>query len=253
MSEATAGAAALDDAALLAPRSDIAQLSSEFREQGRVVVRDLFVPAFADALHRTLSGWTRWSLVTRAGGQHRRFDAAAFDQLPPEGRQALDALVFAEARGGFQYLYERQPLYDPDQVEDDHGAADPVLARMRGLLRQGPLIALARQITGLPHIAHGDGQLTRYRRGHFLTLHDDAAEGKHRLAAYVLGMTRDWNADAGGQLQFLAADGRVEHSLVPAFNTLALFRVPQPHLVTAVAPFVEHARLSVTGWLRGPG
>ncbi len=253
MSGPAAIALPADDAALLAPRDDVGQLAATFAAEGRVVVHDLLVPAFADALHRALLDWTRWSLVTRADGQHRRFDALAVEQLPAEGRQALEALVFAEARTGFQYLYERQPLYDPDDASGDETAAVPALVRLRGLLHGGPFIELMRVIAGTAAIDFGDGQLTRYRRGHFLTMHDDAAEGRHRRAAYVLGMTPYWAADDGGQLQFLDAAGQVERSLIPGFNTLALFRVPQPHLVTAVAPFVARSRLSVTGWLRQRG
>lgn len=95
--------------------------------------------------------------------------------------------------------------------------------------------------------------MTRYRRGHFLTLHDDLAEGKHRLAAYVLGLTPDWQADYGGQLQFLDHDGNVEEASIPGFNVLSVFKVPSLHQVTPVAAHVPHARLSITGWLRATG
>ncbi|MCX7556347.1 2OG-Fe(II) oxygenase [Xanthomonadaceae bacterium JHOS43] len=99
-------------------------------------------------------------------------------------------------------------------------------------------------------IAFAVGQVARYRRGHFLTLHDDFAEGKHRLAAYVPGLTLDWGADCGGQLQFLDRHGEVEDVFIPGFNVLSVFKVPSLHLVTTVAPHVSHPRLSITGWLR---
>lgn len=234
-------------AAPLAPRSDLEALRARFADRGRVVVPDLLAPAFAAELHACLAGWPRWALVTRVQGRHRDFDAAAMAKIPPQDRVELDALIAAEAWQGFQYLYERYPLHD---VGYEPEPGPPVLDRFRALLREGPLLDLARRITGCEDIAFGDGQATRYRKGHFLTLHDDAEPAKRRRVAYVLGLTPDWAADYGGQLQFLGADGGVAEAVVPRFNALSMFRVPCPHLVSAVAPFVEASRLSVTGWLR---
>ena len=75
----------------------------------------------------------------------------------------------------------------------------------------------------------------------------------NRIAAFVVNLTPDWSADLGGLLMFTGADGHLEEAFTPKFNTLSLFRVPQPHAVSAVAPFARGARLAVTGWLRrGP-
>jgi len=49
-----------------------------------------------------------------------------------------------------------------------------------------------RDLTGEPRIALADVQLTRLRPGHFLTEHDDHAEGKNRSFAYVLNLTPAW-------------------------------------------------------------
>lgn len=234
-------------AGTLVARHDTDALRESFAARGRVVVHDLLAPDFAAALYACLRAWPRWALVTRVQGRHRNFDAAALASIPAEDRAQLDALIAAEARKGLQYLYERYPLHDVDYVPEP---GPPPLDRFRALLRGGPFIELTRRITGLDGIAFGDGQATRYRKGHFLTLHDDIEPGKRRLVAYVLSLTPEWAADYGGQLQFVGADGQVEESVLPRFNTLSLFRVPCTHLVSAVAPFVEHARLSITGWLR---
>ncbi len=231
----------------LASRDDLVELRRRFAETGRVVVGNILADAYAQALRAELLAWPRWALVARIDGRHYDFDVAEFERLPVARRAELDALILAEAGRGMQYRYERHPLYDLDY---DAGPLPPALAGFRELLQRGAFLALARAITGQAAIAFGDGQMTRYRRGHFLTRHDDAHPTKRRVAAYVLGLTPDWGADQGGQLQFLDEAGRVEDTVVPGFNTLTLFRVPRPHLVGAVAPFVETSRLSVTGWLR---
>lgn len=235
---------------LLAPRTDLDALAATFAARGRVQVPDVLDAAFARELRECLRRWPRWARVTRIGGEHRDFDAAAMDALDAERRQGFDALVSADARQTFQYLYDRHPVHD---VGFEHAFDEPALQRLQALLQDAAFLDLARSITGSTRIAFADGQMTRYRAGHYLTLHDDHADGKHRIAAYVLGLTDRWTADFGGQLQFLDAQGRVTDVFTPAFNTLSLFAVPAPHLVTAVAPFVAEDRLSVTGWLRAAG
>ena len=96
----------------------------------------------------------------------------------------------------------------------------------------------------------GVGEATLYRPGHFLSWHDDSGHPEqHRRVAYVLYLTRGWRADWGGQLQFIDAQGDVEEVWMPRFNSLALFLVPMPHLVTYVAPFATQPRFAITGWL----
>lgn len=222
-------------------------LAERFCTDGRLQIDNFLTRDSADRLYQRLLDWKEWALVTRIQGRHHSFDAAAMAAMPPDKRAGFDDLVAADARNGFQYLYERYPLYDLARAGH---LSDATLGQAYALLRSPAFLELMRQITGVAEIRFADGQFTCYRRGHFLTLHDDAADGMGRVAAYVLNLTPRWAADFGGQLQFTAADGRVLEAIVPRYNTLSLFRVPSPHLVTAVAPFVSEGRYALTGWLR---
>ena len=106
-------------------------------------------------------------------------------------------------------------------------------------------------MTGEDRIALADSQLTRFRRGHFLTEHDDELAGKNRYYAYVLNLTPVWRIDWGGLLAFHGDDGNVAEAFTPRFNALNLLRVPCAHSVTQVALSAGANRLSITGWLRG--
>ena len=35
---------------------------------------------------------------------------------------------------------------------------------------------------------------------------------------------------------------------MPRYNTLSLFKVPAPHVVSLVAPWAQAPRLAITGW-----
>lgn len=111
------------------------------------------------------------------------------------------------------------------------------------------MLSLLRSVTCAGEIDFADAQATAYGPGHFLTAHDDLVAGKNRHAAYVFGLTPRWSIDWGGLL-LVHEGGKEAAAIVPGFNMLSLFKVPQPHSVSMVAPFAANRRYSVTGWLR---
>jgi SM-20-related protein len=232
---------------MLANRSDISALKSRFAETGRVLVPGLLTDKAAESVLGAIINQASWTLVTRVEGQHRAFDAAGMDQVPAPQREAFDALVSAEARAGFQYLFERYQLMD--EYPKGRVPEGPLL-ELAELLSGGDFVDLLQAVTGASGSCFVDGQVTRYRAGHFLTEHDDDEPTMHREAAYVMNFTRGWRADLGGLLQFLTPDGHVAEAFVPTFNSVALFKTPAPHAVSSVSNFADQPRLAVTGWLR---
>lgn len=210
---------------------------------------DFLAPDSAMRLRDATASVPRWTLVTRLGGKHMDLDAAAMDALSRAHRAEFDRRVAEEAATGFQYLYETFAIYDKW-----HGGVlrdeAPVLADLFEFLNGNAFLDPMRKFLDAPDIAFCDAQLTRYRAGHFLNRHDDAVAGKDRVAAYVLSLSEDWQHEWGGRLEFMDAGGETEAVFLPRFNTLSLFRVPQPHAVTPVKPGVTAHRLSITGWLR---
>jgi Rps23 Pro-64 3,4-dihydroxylase Tpa1-like proline 4-hydroxylase len=117
-------------------------------------------------------------------------------------------------------------------------------------MSQAPARDFLRQVSGRRELAFVDAQATAYAPGDFLTAHDDDVAGKHRLAAYVFGLTPVWRAEWGGLLLFHDAQGDIERGFTPRFNTLNLFAVPQLHSVSLVSRAAPHRRYAITGWLR---
>ncbi|MFN4115042.1 MAG: 2OG-Fe(II) oxygenase family protein [Inhella sp.] len=231
----------------LAPRNDLAQLRAEFQRHRRVLVPKLLAEPLLSNLRARLLSWRQWALVTRLAGEHRTFDSLAMGQLDGRTHANFMAQVQAEAQQGFQYLFERYALID----RGDAGQLDDaVLTQTYDLLRSKSLLELVREISGMPGIERVDGQLTRYRSGHFLNEHDDAAPT--RRIAYSLNMSADWPPELGGQLQFLGNDGEVQSSWPPQFNALSLFAVPQMHRVQAVSADTDRCRFAITGWFHSP-
>lgn len=220
---------------------------ADFGQDGRLRIPGFLEAAAADGLHNALRTSDAWREVINSGAKVFELDRAARAAFPADQLAALDGAVKMQAVSGFQYRYETI------RVRGD-GAPGPVpeLDRFAAWLNTPTSLDWFRAVTGFPAIDLIDAQATSYSAGHFLTEHDDNVAGKNRLAAYVLSLAPDWRPEWGGTLCFPDASGRIE-GLLPGFNTLMLFRVPQRHFVSEVASFAPRARLSVTGWLRTRG
>ena len=223
-----------------------AAIRERLRRTGRAQVEGVLADRDALALNQAAAG-AEYNIVTRRGSGHVDLPAAWLASLSPDQKTALGQAVQTSARDDFQYLYDNHPIYDLVQA----GQAAPIWTDLLTFLNGEDFLRLMRDMTGESRIALADAQLTRFRAGHFLTEHDDQAEGKNRFFAYVLNLTPAWRIEWGGLLAFHGADGNVAEAFTPRFNTLNLLKVPSPHSVTQVALSAGADRLSVTGWLRG--
>jgi len=248
-SVAGAGWSSVADIALN-PDVDLAAARAEIAARGFAQLKPLWDETTAGEVLAAMEAEPDWNLVAFLGGRHGDFSSAAFHALPEEKRRPLTDLAARTAGGGFGYLYENFPIYDVWHRSREKGhPLFPVFEFLNG----APFLSLMREVTGCADIAFADAQATRYRPGHFLTLHTDDAPGRERRAAFVINLTRRWRADWGGLLLFHSPDGNVEAGLSPVFNAVNVFLTPRDHSVSVVAPYAGGARYAITGWLRaGP-
>lgn len=223
-----------------------AAIRERLARTGRTQIDGVLAPADAQSLYEAATV-ADYNVVTRRGTGHVDLPAAWLASLQPDQKQGLGRAVQVSAQTDFQYLYDNHPIYDLVEA----GQAAPVWRELLAFVNGPDFLNLMRDVTGEARIALADAQLTRYRAGHFLTEHDDHAEGKNRFFAYVLNLTPVWRIEWGGLLAFHGTDGNVAEAFTPRFNTLNLLKVPTPHSVTQVALSAAADRISVTGWLRG--
>ena len=231
----------------LARDLDVAAIAAEFRERRRVRIQPFLTDESARSLVDHIRSRGDWRLVVNAGDKVFEIDRPGQAAMSAAQWKKLDTLVEESAAKGFQFRFET--IRVPDD-EADRRARGTLLDEFALFMSSPDVRACFRRITGAADIDFADAQATSYSAGHFLTAHDDAVEGKGRRAAYVLGLTEGWSPQFGGLLQFHAQDGRAAETLIPGFNTLNLFAVPQLHSVSRVSSDAPNTRLSVTGWLR---
>lgn len=246
----------LDPLALIevSPDVDLAAAAADFARTGRARIANFLTDASASRIRNLLENGTPWGLVWHAGqAPPEVIRANALATLTPERARAIQsALAAAMAGGHYAFCYSTYPLV---QALLERWAPGGVHEQLLTELNQPALLDLIRRVTAIPDLVKADGQATLYRPGHFLARHDDSEPAKGRRVAYVLNLCGDpdgapWRPEWGGMLQFLTDAGDPDETLLPRFNALNLFAVPQPHHVTSVASFAPSTRYAVTGWFR---
>ncbi|HWH17930.1 MAG TPA: 2OG-Fe(II) oxygenase family protein [Allosphingosinicella sp.] len=210
-------------------------------------IRPFLTEKSAERLLRHLRAREDWRLLVNQGEKLFELDRPAQQALTAAARQKLEAAIHKAAREQFQFCFET--IRVPDDPGEREGDPTP-LAEFARFMSSPEVLEPLRRITGCGSIGFADAQATAYGPGHFLTGHDDNVTGKNRHAAYVLSLASRWRPEWGGLLMFHRDDGNIEEALTPCFNSLNLFKVPQLHSVSYVAPFVPYRRYAVTGWLR---
>lgn len=231
----------------LNPDLDIAALRAAFDRDGRLHVPHVLEAASAQRLHAALDTSRDWVFVFNRGNRHFEVTPKNFAAMPPEARIQMQRDILENARDSFQLAYD---VVNVSKKTETVLTSDPVLMELHAFMNGSDYIGFLNAITGETRGAWCDVTATRYKPGHFCEMHDDKADDGERLIAFVLNLTPRWRVDWGGLLLFIDKRGHVSTGLTPTFNALNLFRTPQLHSVSAVAPFAGANRLSVTGWLR---
>jgi len=230
----------------LNPALRAADYAAAYARDGFVQVEGLLPDDVAEALASVLERGTPWSLAhSDAAGGSVMLDPATLARTGQDDLRARLTEVLQRASGGFAYLYMVYPMIEAYLAGRDPGHP---LHDLTEFLNSPEFIAFGAEVTG-ETVVKVDAQATLYRRGDFLTRHDDRGVGERR-AAYTLSLTQGWRPDWGGQLLFHGDGGDVTRGFAPRFNVLTLFKTPLWHSVAPVAPYAARPRLTVTGWLR---
>lgn len=223
---------------------------ARLQNEGRVQVDDYLQPAAADRLRECLMHEVPWTLALRDDDGSRTIDHARYAAMSSQEAAQLSADVARSARSatddGFRFVYDSYMMVRAYQEQRDPGL---LLHRVLEFFNSPQYLGFIRQLVGDDRVRRINAQATRYRPGHFLRVHSDQDSSEGRLYAYVLNLSQGWRGDWGGLLQFLDAQGRVEDTFLPRWNTLSIFAVPKEHAVSLVAPWAQDDRLAITGWL----
>lgn len=228
------------------PSIDLDAAARELASERRLQVQDFLTDDSAHSLHAAIASHSPWFVSFNEGPENYEVLEADFDRIPASQRARF--LQQVEERAGRQFQYLFLQYYVTEMIRRGEGGEYPLNA-LQTLMNTPETIEIFRRLSGESEVREVDVMVSRYDRGHFLMQHDDSHASRDRVAAYVLNLTPEWRADWGGHLAFFDEIGNIERALVPRFNTLNMFLVPQQHSVQMVAPFAPKSRMSITGWL----
>lgn len=213
-------------------------------QHGRVQILDFLRGQEAFALYRCLAEQLSWQLVAGGGERSWTSERGAY----PEGAnyQKIAMRAHALAEHGHQYLHD---CYPPDEatVGSEDGSALAVDA-VPEYFNSSEFLALARALTGDQRLARVSAQAIRLRAGQFLLPEEPTAVDDRRRYFYSLHLTPVWRAEWGGLLQSFDEQGEVSETFLPRWNALSLFRLPQRHQVSLVAPWAQRPQYAIGGW-----
>lgn len=228
------------------PSLELEEAAEELATTGRLQLHDFLTDDSAHSLHAAIASHSPWFVSFNEGSENFEILKDDLDRIPQPQKLRFRQQVEERASRQFQYLFYQYYVTEMDRRSE---GVDYPLTQLQALMNSPETLDIFRALSGEPRVTDVDVMVSRYERGHFLMQHDDSHSKRDRVAAYVLNLTPEWRADWGGHLAFFDKIGNIERALVPRFNTLNMFTVPQEHAVQMVAPYSPKARLSVTGWL----
>ena len=186
-------------------------------------------------------------LATDTNDKPVHFTQAELTAMPEEQRKAMFQDIMLRARANRGFFYHTYPMIEAYMKKWDPGHP---LHSVTEFVNGADYVDLGRRVTGIQGIVKADAHATAYGPSHFLTRHLDYGEDRERRAAYVLGMTKDWQPDWGGLLLFLNEKQDVTEGYLPRNNVLTIFDIKYLHTVTQVSSFAGGIRRAITGWFR---
>ncbi|MDH5618525.1 MAG: 2OG-Fe(II) oxygenase [Gammaproteobacteria bacterium] len=230
----------------IGPNHDPAALGGILQEKGWLQVPDFFTPETAEYLHKIHVENQDWSLAYNDGDNYYESPIREIQAASPQHRQQLMNGIYARARTQFQYVFYQ--YYISQAIELGEQPGHP-MHQYHEFINSDEVLDFMRTLSGESAVRKADSYASNYSPGHFLTTHDDRHASHDRVAAFVFGMTKTWDKNWGGHLAFFDDDGNITDALMPSFNTLNIFLIPQMHSVQLVSPFAGANRISYLGWL----
>ena len=218
--------------------------AATLQDKGFVQIHNFFSEETAVRLLDLIKANNTWYVAYNDGDNYYESPLQDFNNMPPHLKQQFMTNIYSRAGTSFQYLFNQ--YYITQAIEKGEEKGNPIHV-MHDFVNADPFMNFIKKLTGENKIKYVESFVSSYRPGHFLTNHDDTHDND-RVVAYTIGMTKDWEKDWGGHLAFFDDDGNIKQALIPSFNTLSVFLIPQPHAVQFVAPFAKANRVSFLGW-----
>jgi len=228
---------------------DISQFRDIFRVKKMVLIENFCKPEFAELLYQYFDDLPRekWYVSTYPESvQHIRpkhtLNVASNAAFIRHFRSVADA-EFAKDAYAFRFKRTRYPNNLPEP--------GPELLLYQ-YLNSRVFLDVLEEVIGTQLESMNGSFASCYESGDFLARHNDANNG---VVGFVLYLSKNWQADWGGEIEFMNRDTLAPHSsLLPGFNKLLIFSINElrelQHEVKMISNKATGKRLAYSGWFR---
>lgn len=218
---------------------DWSALQHSYNKNKRIIIRDVLEPDFAEEVFHCLSVDVGWELYYLTDKGPTILSADKLKRITPEQQAAIWQKTTEISAKGFSYFYFRHVISN---------ASHPILKEYYNFLAGPKALEFIKYVSSDQMLDRMNVVATKYTPSCFLRTHNDYHVAHGRRVGHLWGLTRDWDPDWGGILQFLDKDRNIIENYVPEFNTLTLFKVPIAHFISQVAAYANAPRFVFSGW-----
>lgn len=161
-------------------------------------------------------------------------------QLAQDGAGKGTFKRISYAVGDAEFEFESVPL-----IVNGQTARSPELEALTAFVHGKALQTFLCGVIGDANAKVSAAQITRYRAGDY-SGGIEGAPTPSALAAFAIDLNQQWDVDWGGLHLFLGEHGNVAQGLLPEFNALTIFKLPQENFISQLTQNARE-RLGVVG------
>lgn len=230
----------------LTPRTDVdvAALKAEFADKGFVKIDDFIdEPSSRELIKNLPPAADRWQMTFRRDGRVEALEANRMQSMTERNRVKLSNEIYSAALNGPQFVYQKISL---DEAATEAANKDEKGLLVREMLNSDAVLSLVKSVSGEEGLTRALSDATYFVRNQFKNREMGPDDGAVHVG-FELYLTSPWREDFGGFLNFYDDDGNILDAVYPRFRQLVLYRLPRAHGVSALAPFCNALRFSISG------
>lgn len=228
------------------PKLDPKALKNEFQAKGRIQIKDFLTTKDAATLHDLVAGCQLYKFKYNEGDKEFWVDLGELNSMTDRRVRDMGNKIYNKAMDrDFQYS-----IYACGLNEDNFKNHKPleVFKDVPSFFDGKDMKTFIKGLTGDDYHA-ASAEAIWHKPDSFQTTGNGYRKGEKRVFGFALDLSRDWDADWGGNRFFRGEKGEVEAVYPSAFNSLTVFKVPTRQSISTVTGYGRGLNLSISGWL----
>tara|TARA_B100001113_G_C21103998_1_gene620007 strand:- start:1355 stop:2212 length:858 start_codon:yes stop_codon:yes gene_type:complete len=223
---------------LILKHENIDIYTNEFKQNGRVVMKNMLDKKMAHDVIEKLNTYKWWVYAIRYGGM------TTPKYVTDKNADTSEDFIMCEKSNlskQFAYRFRRH-------IGNHYEQCNCVCCKLEETMTKYSFINLIEKITQTRNLRCTEVNIANYSKGDFINIHRDEGKGKF---AVTLSLTSNWDVSYGGLLHFIDSYN-VIHTVVPSLGNIVIFNIDEQsdHFVSPVN--VEINRYMISAWYDYP-